>query len=244
MKKNKIGLAILAVALWCLPSQIFASTCDSAESAELISKSSMVSVAYETKEIPLPLENYPTGDQGGVIEDELFYTVIDIIVLNMSEEFYIEVTNNKDAKSFIIKYSDFVDGKYSFTQSDMSKIISYTFSVYASSKTNCEGTRYDVKYQIVPKYNYLSTNDACIGFEDTSVCQEYTTVEGLTEGDLYMQTIFKNSNDDTSDDVEDEENKILKFFKDNYIWLSIGGIVIIAGIITVVIISKRRSDLK
>lgn len=231
------------------PVYVSAATCSTEDKASLLSESGFVTVNYEEVVNQFTDDDVLYFDEVEGEETEIteVYYTIKVNVLNMSENFYIEATNNVNDETFIIEYSDFTDGTYSFIVEDLSEVVTYKFKVYASSATNCEGEAFDVNYLVVPKYNWYSNLEICEGNEDAEVCQRYTTVSDMTSEYVSSKLEALSADaeaDDETDDSSTDDGSYLDVISENYILIISGVIGVVLVITILVVITKKRSDLK
>lgn len=221
---------LLLIMILLVPNLVLAATCPAADKADLLTQSNTLKVNYE--------EIIREENIGG--EDIKFY-LLQINFLNLTSDMYVEVTNNVNSDKFFITSADLVDYVYNFEHQDLSEIYTYIFSVYGSSDTNCEDELLSVQRLTVPMYNKYSSLERCIGYSEESVCQTFTTTSGLTQA--YVLEKLNNLTEEAATEIEKQEEKLnLENFNFNY--LIIGGICVIAFAIIVVVVKKRRSDLK
>lgn len=234
--------------LLIFPCFVSAATCEAADKAALLTLSSVIEVNYEE------MDGYYTGEEVGYPEGlaeedyddyKLEYNYFNINILNITEDFYIVITNNINDTELTINYSDSEDGIYTFLHETLSNVTTYTINVYSSGENGCSGELLAVKYLVVPKYNEYSTWDMCEDYSDEAVCQKYTTVETYNESFVFNALSLAYSerfNVDIDDDIDVES--IIDVVLDNFVYILIGGIGVIGIVVLIIFINKKRSDLK
>lgn len=240
MKKFLYLLTILLI-----PINIGAATCSTTEKSTLITKSNLITFNYVEE------EDYYTGEEVGYPEtlDEedyadykLYYEYFNINILNLTEEFYIKVTNNVNSEVSYIYYEDVKDGIYTFMHTTLSDVTTYKFEIYSSSQTECENELITIKYLLVPKYNVYSNLTSCLIYPDETVCQKYTTVSTYTESYVLEKLSTVSYSDKETEEVGEES--IFSYLAENLIYIILGGVSISAITAVIIVIRKKRSDLK
>ena len=154
-KFRKVSLFMLSfVILMSVPK---AATCSYEEQAKLNNEASNVKANYEIKERILNKDEYDIPDG---IENEEFVAKTDYIqvnILNLTKNIYIEVTNNINDDKKIFSYSDSQNGNIKFDWSELDTIVTYTIKLRSSSNTGCEGSVLKTLYVSLPRYNDYST---------------------------------------------------------------------------------------
>ncbi len=241
MKKILFLLTLLV-----LPLSVNGASCSTTEKASLITKANLLNFNYVEE------EGYYTGEEVGYPEtlDEedyadykVYYEYFVINILNLSEEFYIKVSNNVNNEVFYIYYDDIENGMYSFNHQTLSDVTTYQFDVYSSSETECEDELITVKYLLVPKYNEYSTLTMCLDNPDESVCQKYTTVSTYTESYVF-EKLTSNSSEEKEETTDVEDENLFSLLNENIVYIILGGISIVAIAAVIVVVRKKRSDLK
>lgn len=136
------------------------------------------------------------------------------------------------------------DGAISIKQDNFPYLVTYEINVYASIDSPCSGIKLRTINVTLPKYNTYSNLDACDGFSDYYLCQEYITF------DIDGKTFF-NKLDEYKAKVLDEENgtkgiedsttgsDIVSSVSKNKYWI-VGIIIVIGVILTIVIVKKKQ----
>jgi len=241
MKRNCLFTFLFTLALFCAPA-VNASSCSYEEQAKLNSSVANIKVSYEEKAGVVDTSLYECQPEDPECQSE--YNYFEISVLNMTEDFYIEITNNVDDTKEIYTYEDAVDGIIRFDWDGIMKITTFTIDVLSSSSTNCPRDNYRTIYLTTPRKNIYHYYGQCQENPDFYMCDKYVTFE---EMDFYE--FVKNVEDYVEQQAienEEEQNnsfsdKVANLLKDNLVLIvSIGSALILITIIGVVIIKKKR----
>lgn len=248
MGKVKKTLLVMLSSV-ALISSTNAATCGYEEKAKLNNEVANIKANYEIKERILDKGEYSPPDG---IESEDFVAKTDYIevnILNITQNMYIEVSNDLNDEIKTYSYQDTKDGKISFTQNELDSLITYTIKVYASSNTGCEGTTLKTLYVALPRYNDYSTYDICSQVPDYYLCQRYVTSESVS-----YETFFKRINEELTKKDEDNKKKeeknnwfenVIDFIVLHKTPFIVGGVVLVVAVstTTIIIIKKRRRSI-
>ncbi len=238
--KKKILLILVTLVLNV--TVVNAASCPAKDKADLLSLSSVINANY------IEQTGYYTEDQiddPGDYEankEQFAYNYFTIDLYNLTENYYVEITNNVNDKVKTVNYDDLKDGLYTFKHGSLNNVTTYTIEVYASGKTSCSGEHLTTKYLVVPKYNQYASLGMCEGNEDKAVCQKYTTSETYTEDSVLAYLRNEKFNSDKDNDKDDDN--FVDVLQDNFIYIIIGGFSLIVVILVARVIIKKRSDLK
>ena len=125
MLKVKKFLGLVLLSMMFVPS-VKAAECSYSEQAELNRKAGNVKINYE-----VITEKQEFDDM--TVDVEKFK----ISILNVTEELYVAVSNDRGLKEKVYYDTDAKDGEISFVWDDTSEVANFTVDVYASSQTNC-----------------------------------------------------------------------------------------------------------
>lgn len=175
-----------------------------------------------------------------VYNDDIFdsdgfkiYDTYKVVINNMTDELYIKETKtNTDLSNYAV-----IDGVLTIDRMYSGK---KTFKVY--SKT-CDKSLKSL-YVTLPKFNYYSTDPNCDGKEKVGVCQKFYDSSNL-EYYEFLEIITSYENGDveeepTDDNVDKIDNRYISFIKNNYVYIGIGGIVIILLIIVFLVLRHKK----
>lgn len=204
--------------------------CSYKDQAALIKQSSNIQFLYTVE------QDYPDPnsdlDLGG--DDSRFYkgTYLKVRVLNIPDNFYVNVENDFNEEEFVLD-----NNNCEFDNLALKEIINYKFSVYS---TSCPNVVLRLKTLRTPMYNEYSESSYCKGHEDLKVCNQFYNDK------LTYNKFIKAINEATANEKDKEEEKhnfferILSWvYKYWYIFIAILGVAIIT-IIVIVVIRKRR----
>lgn len=245
---------ILECLICLLTVKVNAATCNYEEKATLNNEISNVKANYEAKERILSKEEYTIPVEIIGTEEEANYVsktdYLSVNILNLTENFYIKVTNDYDDEEKIYQYSETTNGNITWDWHNVQKLVTYTIEIYASSKTGCEGTLLKTINLKLPRFNEYSTYSMCDSFPDYYLCKKF-----VTYGEIEYETFAKKMNEKAEEKNKKEEekeeknnkwyNKVKKFIIDNKEIFIVGGVVIVTltcGTVYI-IIKKRRSDI-
>lgn len=227
-----------------------ATTCGYEEKAKLNNEVANLKANYEIKTRVLDESEYDIPDALLGTEAEKTYVAtteyIQVNFLNLTENMYVEVSNdyNKDVK--IINYSDTNNGTITFDWSEIYDLVTFTFQVYASDNTGCKGSKLKKITLALPRYNDYSTYGMCNNLPDFYLCQKYVTYEEVGF-DVFVSTMFKEVDKKIEKENKEKEenskwyNQIKNFIVEHKTPFIIGGIVlVVGGSATAFIIIKRR----
>lgn len=214
---------IFIFAIFLIPN-VYAEDCDSTDIKRLRVLANDVDISYEY--------NDDIYDSDGF---KIFDTY-KVVVSNLSDELYvIESKTNLDLRSYSVNDGSItIDRLYSGNKS---------FKIYSKNCSNKLVRTYNVN---LPKFNNYSNDPNCEGHENLEVCQKFYDSSNIDYEEF--MSIIDNSDrkaDDVDNDKSKDENKYIKFIKDNYIYISIGsGVLIIIIIVLIVLRHKKRGALE
>lgn len=233
-----------------------ASKCDVSTTADLNREVVNIKASYEEKEkimdpsvYTIPDEQLYEDMEQAVIELKQYYFQINI--LNLSENFYIEVSNDVSGPIGRYDSSKAVNGVISIDWTNLSKVATFTIKVYASNATGCGGELYRTIYLTIPRYNDYSEYVVCNTLTDYYLCQKYVTFDEVDFG-VFSSNVEKKLEEVEEDkkltDTDDEDKwytSAWNFIKEHNVAFIIGGIslIVIAGGVAIVIIRNRRRSI-
>ncbi len=244
--KKKI---ILFMALLCMPIYANASTCSTEEQLTLRNGASLITAAYEESEREVDPSTYiPPGnlteeEKENYVEMETFFN---INILNITTDYYVEITNNQNNEVILVRANDTEDGKYTFEHNNLNTVTTYTMSVYSSNDTGCPDERLSIVRVTTPMINPFASYDVCSIYPDESVCQKYVTTPGF-DSTMFYNAINGLKAENVENPEDDDDGVIAEttdFIKDYYLYFIIGAVIIAAGVIVFVILKKKRGKKK
>lgn len=217
-----------------------ASLCDYKEQAELNGKAANIKVSYEL------ISETIHFDDGDAIQ-----YLFEVSILNLTEEFYVIVTNNETKKESTYTYRDVKSGIVKFKWEDISKVTNFTIEVVSSNKTNCPDEKVKTLYLTIPRYNEFSRRVICSEYPDFYLCQEFVTFSNISE-ETFLKRLeeYKKDNNPIIDDNEvnddKEPSKNIMDYIAQYKWIIIGSIafVVVLFVTTNVVRNKKQRDFK
>ncbi|MEG1648075.1 MAG: hypothetical protein RR325_04860 [Bacilli bacterium] len=230
------------------------SKCEYKEQAELNSMVANIKTSYEEKEGILDRNEYPIPDSIlGTPEEETYvgkYNYFGVNIINLTNKFYIVVSNNVNQEIKTFNYSDAKEGIISFDWSELSIVTTFTLKVYSSNETNCDGELYRTIYLTTPRINEYYGYDLCEGANDYYLCQKYVTFNTVSFEAFEKQINDYKNEEKTNNDKNDKENKdkwyvsVSNFVKEHKVIFIVSGVslVVISGVVIAVIVKKRRSS--
>ena len=241
---------VVALSSLFLLTNVKAVTCGYEEKAKLNNEIANVKTNYEIKERILDKSEYSIPDSLVGTEYEENYVAktdyISVNVLNLTENMYVDVTNDYDNAQKIYQYSDTTNGNLSFDWYEVKEIVTYTIKVYTSNTTGCSGELLKTLTVKLPRFNEYSDYSICENFPDYYLCQRYVTYEKV-EFDSFASRMATEIEKKYQEENEEKENskwykKVGEFISKHKLVFITGGVVLIsaAGIATFIIIKKRR----
>ena len=164
-----------------------------------------------------------------------------IIITNMPDELYFEITSSGEVfssrtvgSSETVLYG-YTSGSYRF------RIVPYDPACYESTVGN--------GYVNLPYYNSYYNDPVCNGAENYKLCQKWNKVD-LSYDDFvknveaYKKSLVKEEVTQVEETVEDDFlNKIIVGFLDNYVIILIS-IIVICSVLIVILSRKGKFDLR
>lgn len=232
-------------------STVSAISCGYEEKAKLNSEAGNIKANYEIKERVLDPSEYSVPDAILGTEAEKDYVgvehYIQVNILNLTENIYAEVTNDKDPTNRNrYYYTEENKGNIKIDWYNMDEVATYTIRIFSSNKTTCENNQLKTLYVKVPRYNDYSEYGVCSEVPGYYLCDAYVTYDKVD-----FDTFATNIQNEAAkrEQIEDEENKkwyqkVGDFLDKHKTEFIIGGLtlVVVAGGATIVIVRKRRRD--
>lgn len=224
--------------------------CDYETQVKLATEASNVKTNYEVKDIVI---NWQTGEEvTGVTEDEVddddsVYVrekKIMVSLYNITSNMIVTITNG-DGMNEEITYEETNNGTYTFDGGYLENIINYDIKI-TTNNPSCSGDELRTLNLQTPKINDYHYLTACEGVDDY-YCQEFIDFDlNMSEDEIISKALLKRDGQ-TSDNQNTDENKSwfdnVKEYLKKHQWIvftTIGGIILIAGVATTVIIIKKR----
>lgn len=252
---KRIKYALFATLLFSLAvGGVNAASCSYEEQAKLNSEVANIKTNFEIKQRVMDKSEYDIPDVliGTPEADKYEMTIsyFQINILNLTENVYIEVTNNADGTKDTYQYSNANNGNVSFTRDETDKLITYTVKVYASANTGCEGSLLKTLYVSLPRYNSFSTYPICKEMPDHDMCQSYVNFEEMSFSDFEIEIKEEVEKIQKEEEKKNEHDakwyvQVLNFVKEHKVAFIIGGagVLVASGTVAFVIIKRRRRSI-
>ncbi len=241
MKKSKLFL--LAIVL-LTPKLVFAeSACNYEEQVEINNIVANVNATYEAVEIyngkTFDIDN--RNEDGSIPEVDSYIKGFNINIMNITDDIYVVVSNNKNSDVKTFYYRDTNEGEATFQVKDALSLVTYTIEIH-SNKYSCVGELFRKFTITTPIYNAYSESVACKDNSGFYYCQEYISSENISVNEFTKQVQEYQIKKQEEQEKENKKGFDLKeFFKNNkFTIITISGIVVIAGVATTVILLKKK----
>lgn len=244
--KKVVLLVVLAVFIQLNPVNA-ASTCDYNEQAELNNAVANIKATYEeAEELVADLGPGESGENDQIINEYFKLTFY-----NLSEDFYLKITNDYNNEVKYIRYNDVQSGVATYDWKETSEIVNFKITIYSSDSTSCPNEEYRIITLSTPRYNSYWNSAKCTGNESFYLCQKYITENEEIDDATFKEKLEAFENKKAEDVKEEEEknktlsDKISDFIGENKITIiMVATIVVVGGVVTmVIVIKKRRSRL-
>lgn len=147
----------------------------------------------------------------------------------------------------IITYKDTKEGVFSFTTEDVWNYKDYTFDIYPDNDTSCDLSMIKTISFRQPKYNEYSEQPICLEYPTVELCKQFISYDFDLNGEDFSEVVLKRVKSGSSTNIITQKvepnERDYNFFKDYWLYLAIGGAVIISGLIVYKIIDKKRSSI-
>lgn len=221
-----------------------AATCNYEEKAKLNKEANLVEAKYEVIEIE-------TDDNiDGVIqefEDETGLISgygLKINVLNLTENLYVEITDDISPEVIYAEYNASTNGKFEkeYGVNDVDYIRNVNIAVKASKNTSCYGETIKIMKLVLPRFNHYSYNEACVEHPEFSFCQTFTTMSEISYK-TFQKELTSYLNGEKKAEIKKEEKdfqeKVASSIKLGLYF--VGGAIIALGIVVVIYQSRKPS---
>ena len=251
MKRINCLIIVLILAFFYV-GDVGAEACSGEEQININREVANVKVTYEITQEKRMIKSVESVDNS---EKEYLFDIIQIDILNITDNLYFEVTNdyekesNKKTKKYYAK--DAKDGIISFISPSTDDIINYQIKVYTSNKTSCSGElQRTIKYK-QPKFNYLSNYAICNEIPDYYLCKPYidfeediSVLDFMDKAQKEYEKINKKAKDNSNKTNQKWYEAVGDYIVKHKKGFIIGGSVLIValGTGTVLYIKKRRRD--
>lgn len=249
MKKRKLA-SILILTLCICFSPVANAACDYETQVQLATEASNVNANYEISEVVMDMS---TGQEvTGLTEEEIDnddmpyirQDKVTIYIYNLTENLSVTISgDNGYEDTFTYQESD--NGTVTFEGGNLENIVNYSIQVL-SANPNCSGDELRTISLVTPMRNSFHDLIACEGV-DEYYCQEYIDYDlNMTEAEVLERANNVRETGSSSEEPQEEEKSWwdnVKEYLDNNPWViyvTIGVILVIAGVATTVIVIKKR----
>jgi len=207
--------------------------CSNEDKMSLNTKAANIKASYEIK------EEYFGNEYRG--HTEYWF---DISIMNVSEEFYITVTNDYDKTTQTYRSSDTVNGIITFKWDKVSEVTNLTIKAYTSNSTNCPDESMKTLYLTLPRYNTFSNRAICEDYPDHDYCQKFVTFKEIDESTFITKITEKIEKEEIKEEEKNEDkdinlmDKIINFVDDYKVFI-LGGLVLI--LVIIIFIAKKKN---
>lgn len=244
MKKSLVGVILTSVLLFG-PNIVNAeSSCSYSEQAELNNIAANVKTTYETVKVKTgTIIDVDASNEFETVYMDLIESGFDIYVLNVTEDIYVKVSNDKNDEVYTFRNSDTDGGVAKFQTTKTDEMVTYTIEIYAN-KYDCTGEIIRKYTMMTPMFNRYSELQVCADNPDFYYCQEFISTETISYESFYKKLNEYVEKVEVEEQKENEKNlweKIKDFYHDNMIAINIAGtVIVIAGVTTTAILIKKR----
>lgn len=244
-------LALFMFLFLIFSGNVLAESCNYEQKAKLNNEVANVKVNYEILQKELDPSLYGPPDAIIGTEEEANWVpttdYFQINVLNLTENFYIEMKNEVTGETTTYTYANTDNGKLTIEYEDKSQVTKFSIVVKSSDVTGCAGESFKTLYLTLPRYNDYSEYSLCDGVEDYYMCQRYVTFDEV-EFEYFVGKVNKEIEKKETKEIEEKlkwYEKAGNFIVKQKVAFITGGVIVVAGgaITTVVIIRKRRRSI-
>lgn len=247
--KRKLLLYLMAFFALVLGTKDVYAKCTYAEKAALNNEVANVKVRAEMgKEAFDDPGSECAGLQDGDVCEPPYRHFANINVLNLSDNFYINVKNGVTKQNQKYDFSQVPeDGILNIEWDDVTQTNTFTITVYASSKTSCADTKLKVIHVSTPRLNDFSNYEICKEVPDFYLCQEYVNYDEDPSYDEFEEKINAEIEKRNEEKKKEEEKgffeKLWEFVKKYKVAIIVGTAVIIVVVTGTVIIIRKKKEL-
>lgn len=162
---------------------------------------------------------------------------------------------NEDDVTYTIYFYNLTENMYMtdssgniYTSSKIEKLkpgTSFTFNLYASNKTYCEGYKIYSKTISVPYYNPYFGSDLCKGYEKYSLCKEDVNVtisqdEFVKKLNAYKESLKEVEEEETdiNYNIEEDDFNLYEFITNYKYYFILSLVIVTLGMIAVIIVKQ------
>lgn len=250
---RKIAKGVLtALLMFCVVNSVNAAECSYERQVQLNDLAATVKETYQAVEVDTGRTTYYIDPETEIIDPNRVVKIMEkgfeVSVLNITEDLYLEVSEDGTNTTKTYRYSDATDNTVKLGTVVADKVITYTIKVKAATG-DCAGTDLRTITLVLPRYNSYSELSYCDDNPNFEYCQEYITGEDITYEEFLERTQNYVEPNKTTTEKTDEDttfaDKLKDFYKKNKkVILIAGGAIVIMGVATAaIIVIRRRSRL-
>lgn len=205
-----------------------ASVCSYKEQTEINKKIANIKVSY----------NIETEEKSSITGLNTKRDYVNIIILNMTEDFYLRITNEIDDTEKIIYYDDTTEGRYNYRWDNLLDVTKFNIEVFTTDMVACPDELFKTLYITTPKYNELHEAYICSEYDDFELCQKYiTTTETITTQSFNKKLEkFKIKKEQENVEKPEKEESKSTFYDELIIFLRKYGLIIGGSFLSLLII--------
>jgi len=239
--KNVLTALLIAFISLFFNATIVNARCNDQQMVTLNDDASRVRITLEVVETPT-IMNVMNYEEDRFMDMEVMIYEIFFGVFGITDNIYVTMTNSLTEETITILESMTTDGVFVYGTRDIINLFDYTFVVHANLD-GCRGDRLRTQTVRKPIFNIYSEYEICQDLEDVPYCRKFVD-NPLDVDDLQLnEAIERFLTGGGRPTPEDEEEGIIwNWIRDNYLYITIGVIVIVlitSGVIYT--IRKRRS---
>lgn len=249
MKTNLKKLFLLAIILWAPNLVNAASSCSYEEQAEINNIVANVKADYEVVDIyDGKVYDVDNPDAETLEEQEVDHYIkgFEITILNITNDIYVKIKNNRNNEEKTFKYADTKDGTVTFQTTKKNELITYTVEVY-SNKYSCLGEKFRELSFTTPMYNRHSQDAKCRSNSEFYYCQDFINSENISLSEFNKKiTEYEKQKQQEEKEQQEQKNKsfiekIEEFYNNNKIIIYVMiVIIVVTGVTTTVILVKKK----
>lgn len=243
--KNKLKfLLALLVTVWGM-NGVKAATCELERQSQLSAIAYNVNYDYVEYKEENTTASGTSGDYGTTVNPVYQYG-FNINLYNITDDVYVKLTDQNSGSSYNLFYANSKDGTITIDAGYSTEVKIYNVEILANDN-NCKGSSLRTFTITLPRYNFYSNFDVCAEIPEYYYCQTYlTTDDDISYTDL-NKGIAEYKEQQAKEKKQEEFNNsavgVTLSFIGKYKFYIIGAAVVVGGLITFVVIKKKRSRL-
>ena len=248
MRKRKLA-SILILTLCICFSPVVNAACDYETQVQLATEASNVNANYEISSVIINVDTgleAPEATEDDIDSDNpyVFQDRVTVNIYNLTENLKVLVTGDNGYEEEFT-YQESNNGTITFEGGTLENIVNYSIQVL-SAHPNCTDDELRTISLVTPMRNSFHDLIACEGV-DEYYCQEYIDYDlNMTEAEVLERANAIRETGSSSEEPQEEEKNWwdnIKEYLGKHPWIiyaTVGGIIVIAGVATTVIVIKKR----